>query len=118
METPYINRFNKHTLPRSNDKKPAIIALILGTVLIAALFTQGAISDYIERSDAIAAAQEKLASVTNDLTALQGVETNLKKPEIAGDIKRYAGSFREDDILENLFKNTSGVVIQNISLDK
>jgi len=43
---------------------------------------------------------------------------NLKKPEIAGDLKRYAASFREDDVLESLFKNTANVSIQSVSIDK
>jgi hypothetical protein len=46
------------------------------------------------------------------------VEKSIKEPVIADNLKRYAGSFREDDIFENIFSNTSGVSIQNINIDK
>ena len=72
----------------------------------------------MEQSDAIATAQAQLDTTNQNLTSLQAVEKNLKDPTIAGDIQRYASSFREDDILENIFSNTSGVSIQNISMDK
>jgi hypothetical protein len=118
METPYLNRFKQTNLPKANDKKAIIIALILGTLIIAAFFTQGAVSDYMEKNDAIAMTQEKLNVVNQDLAKLKEVEMNLKNPEISGNLKRYASEFREDDILENIFGNTSGVNIQNVTIDK
>jgi len=60
METPYMNRFKQNNLPKSENKKPLIIAMILGSVLVAAFFTQSSIGDYMERSDAIDAAKIKL----------------------------------------------------------
>lgn len=118
METSYLHGFKPHSIPKNDDKKPLIIALILGAILIGAMFTQGAIGDYMERSDAVATAEGKLETLNQDLANLKQIEANLQKPEIADDLKRYAGSFREDDILENLFTNTAGATIQSVSLDK
>ena len=55
-----MNRFKQNNLPKSENKKPLIIAMILGSVLVAAFFTQSSIGDYMERSDAIDAAKIKL----------------------------------------------------------
>ena len=119
METSYLRNPAQSGAQKQADRLPHMVGLIIATVVILAFFTQGYIQDFMEKSDTLQSAQDKLVSLTIEKTNLQTIEKDIASDTTKqADLKRYAGDFREDEILDSLFSQNTGVSIQSVSLDR
>ena len=95
-----------------------ILAILLA-MIIGLLFTYDMASGYLEKKSNLESAEARKIQVGNTLESLKTLETSLSTPEAKSESERYAGIYREDQILSHLFETVgTGSRIGNITLSQ
>lgn len=103
---------------KADEQKQMIALVLLGlAILIGFFLTKEQYYSYIEKSDSLStvtkAAEEKKASHVKLQNLVKEITENAS---LQSDIERYAGDFREDQIIDSLFTRINGVSIASISM--
>jgi hypothetical protein len=95
------------------------VLAILFAMIIGILFTYDLATGYLEKKSNLESAEARKIQVGTTLESLKALEASLSTPEAKAESERYAGVYREDQILSHLFETVgTGSTIGNISLSK
>ncbi len=87
--------------------------------MIGLVFTYDMAFGYLEKKSTLESAQSRTAETGKVLETLKKLEATVSTPEAKAESERYAGTYREDQILSHIFQTVgSGATIGGISLSK
>lgn len=115
---------NSTLLNTSNNRKNKrqsyyAIVLMFITLFCAIFITSDFYSSYFQHSEENAMSESKIASMNSELNSLNEKKLKLESDkDTKNTIKQFAWEYREDIILNQLYKPFAGATVDNVIMDK